>query len=428
MEERFVFTLGRLGEIQRLEDNRFGETYEKYIAAYSAISEPLNVITEDVLGGKLNAITKIHIGEEIIDRYIDEYENYISAIEILAKRSGLKFQDVNIESFIEIARSLVYRSFEKNPYQQNVMLMQFVSVTSQIVEFLHHIEEAVTHRSPIFKYMEIGAKILNYTDRKMFRKMYNAMQSVGENTIAKSIIEVSLRNHTALECHSYHYYGERVAMADYSYSFKTKHCPRVLIEPVDLGKSMLIANYNSNNCSIKLGLGQQMALFKTPDIKGNTVLSFAGTQMLGGRSVNNYFTDICQITHGPETSYLAAVGVLSEVAKAVEGQIKVVGHSLGGGLMQYACAAIDDDRIWGTGFNTAGLSNYSCHTLTSERIMRNRHRIQHICANTDPVSKVGTLLGRTEYVRTGYPLSHSLDTLNKVLNGEKMGCYMRKTI
>lgn len=425
MVEENVFTLGRLGEIQQLEDNRLSETYDKYIAVYSAISEPLNRITEDVLAGELNAITKIHVGEEIIDKYIDEYVNYLSALELLVERSGLRFQDINITSFIESARNLVYISFEKNPYQQNVMLMQFVSVTSQIVEFLHHIEEAVTHRSPIFKYMEIGAKILNYTDRKMFRKMYNAMQSVGDNTIAKSILEVSLRNHTALDGHSYHYYGERVAMADYSYSFKTKHCPRVLIEPVELGNSILIANYNSNNCSIKLGLGQQMALFKTPEKNGNIVLSFAGTQMFGGRSLNNFYTDICQITHGPETNYLAAVGVLSEVAKVVEGQMKVVGHSLGGGLMQYACVAIDDDRIWGTGLNSAGLSNYSCHTLTSERIMRNRHRIQHICADTDPVSKVGTLLGRTEYVRTGYPLSHSLDTLNKVLNGEKISCYMR---
>lgn len=425
MEKGFVFTLGRLGEIQQLEDNRLSETYGKFIAAYGAICEPLNRITEDVLGGDLNAITKIHVGEEIVDRYIDEYESYISAIDVLVERNGLRFQDVNFASFIESARNIVYTTFEKNPYQQNVMLMQFVSATSQIVEFLHHIEEAITHRSPIFKYMEIGAKILDYKDRKMFRKMYNAIQSVGENTIAKSILEVSLRNNTEMERHNYHYYGERVAMADYSYSFKTKHYPSVMIEPVELCNSILNANYNNNNCSIKLGLGQQMALFKTPDRKGNIVLSFAGTQKLGGRSFNNYYTDICQITHGPETSYLAAVGVLSEVAKAVEGQIKVVGHSLGGGLMQYACAAIDDDRIWGTGFNSAGLSNYSCHTLTSERIMRNRHRIQHICAVTDPISKVGTLLGRTEYVRTGYPLSHSLGTLNKILNGEKISCYMR---
>ena len=110
--------------------------------------------------------------------------------------------------------------------------------------------------------------------------------------------------------------------------------------------------------------------------------------------------------------------------RVAKGPIKVVGHSLGGGLMQYACTAIDDVRINGTGFNSAGLSPYSCYTLTGERITRNRDRIEHVCAITDPVSKFGKQIGDVYQIDTIHRISHSIDDLNETLNVRKIGCYM----
>lgn len=68
----------------------------------------------------------------------------------------------------------------------------------------------------------------------------------------------------------------------------------------------------------------------------------------------------------------------------------MVGHSLGGGLMQH----------------------------------RNKGRIEHICASTDPVSKVGKLIGTVGHVDTRKLLSHGLDDLNETLNRVKISCYM----
>jgi hypothetical protein len=304
------------------------------------------------------------------------------------------------------------------------MMMQYVSITSQVVEFLSHIVDAVTHKSPAFKYMEIGAKVLGYSDRKMFRKMYNAMNSLNRSSFVRSLVDASIRNRSLINRPRNSYYGERAAMADYSYSFKTKFDPQIRIAPVDLGSNMLRSEYDAKNCSLKFGLGLQAALFESPHKPTYTVLSFAGTQPFGGRTLINVFKDLCQIIYRRETTYLAAVGILSEVTKVLKGQIKVVGHSLGGGLMQYACTAIDDVRIYGTGFNSAGLSTYSCYTLTGERIKRNKDRIQHVCAVSDPVSKVGKQIGTVYQIDTHHGISHSINDLNETLNRRKISCYM----
>ena len=84
--------------------------------------------------------------------------------------------------------------------------------------------------------------------------------------------------------------------------------------------------------------------------------------------------------------------------------------------MQYACTAIDDARIAGTGFNSAGLSTYSCYTLTGERIHRSKKRIEHVCSYTDPISKVGKQIGTVGHIETHRPFSHSIDHLNETLN------------
>lgn len=50
------------------------------------------------------------------------------------------------------------------------------------------------------------------------------------------------------------------------------------------------------------------------------------------------------------------------------------------------------------------------------------NRICHICANTDPVSPIGSQIGRVFHVETGKKLSHSLDHLNELFNGKLIGC------
>ena len=136
-------------------------------------------------------------------------------------------------------------------------------------------------------------------------------------------------------------------------------------------------------------------------------------------------TDVAQILFGPETTYLAAVGLLKDVANCfVTDDIYVVGHSLGGGLMQYAVTGVGGNNIYGVGYNSAGLSNFSKKSLTGERIKHAAKRIFHICADTDFISPIGDQIGRVFHINTGERWSHSLDHLNKTLNGRLISCYV----
>lgn len=220
--------------------------------------------------------------------------------------------------------------------------------------------------------------------------------------------------------------GEGVAEADYSYSFHTPHQKVVQIKPV-ITKGNLQKFYNPMNCSIHLGLGEQAALF-TPSntIKSGIVLSFAGTEFKSTkRGAHNLVTDAAQILFGPETTYLAAVGLLKEVTYCYpKKDIHVVGHSLGGGLMQYAVAGVGSKYVTGLGYNSAGLSSYSRKTLTAGRIRQAEKRIYHICADTDPVSPIGSQIGNVFHIDTGKRWSHSIDDLNETINKGKIGCYV----
>lgn len=423
--ENELFTLSRKDDLSNLNVDRIREAIEIYIRDFNRTSEVLNDTVRETFHGNLNALYEIRLAENLFETYSYSYRNFILALEEeLVYRHNISFDHVDFAAFISKALNIGYYRPNRNPYNQTVMMMQYVSITSQVVEFLSHIVDAVTHKSPAFKYMEIGAKVLGFTDRKMFRKMYNAMNSLNRSSFMKSLVDASLRNRSLIDRPHNSYFGERVAMADYSYSFKTKFDPQIRIAPIDLKGNMLRSEYDAKDCSLRLGLGLQAALFELPHKPTDTVLSFAGTQPFGGRTLCNAFTDLCQIAYGPETTYLAAVGILSEVAKVANSQIKVVGHSLGGGLMQYACTAIDDMRINGTGFNSAGLSTYSCYTLTGERIKRNKNRIQHVCAVSDPVSKIGKQIGTVYQIDTRHEISHSINDLNGILNRRKISCYM----
>lgn len=424
--EKDQFTLGRI-EVPNIADaSPLQRVFEGFVSSYSKISEYLYGLVQEALTGNSNILTSVRYNEELVNDYSKHYRGYVSGFySLFCDSPKIQFSNVDLAGFVQKAQGIGY--LRRRQTRTIAMVMQYVTVTSQIAEFLNQIYEAATHKAPAYKYMEIGARLLDYTDRKMFRKMYNVMRKINDPSLARCIVDVSLKNEFLVDypfSHSHQYYGERTAMADYSYTFKDRHCPKISIVPIQLSNSSLCSEYNTTNCSLKFGLGLQAALFEVPQKNDFTVLSFAGTQPFGGRTLNNVYTDLCQILHGPETTYLAAVGILSELAKAVKGQIKVVGHSLGGGLMQYACAAIDDIRIAGTGFNSAGLSSYSCYTLTGERIHRNKGRIEHLCASTDPVSKVGKLIGTVGHVDTRKLLSHSLDDLNETLNRGKISCYM----
>ncbi|MBR1609741.1 MAG: DUF2974 domain-containing protein [Kiritimatiellae bacterium] len=94
------------------------------------------------------------------------------------------------------------------------------------------------------------------------------------------------------------------------------------------------------------------------DAHGNVVLGFRGTE--GLTAPGDIWTDAAQAigTDGkPATQYQAAAALLKNVIAKCPGDIVVTGHSLGGGLANFAMAANDlQGRVTGYTYNAAGLS------------------------------------------------------------------------
>ncbi len=223
------------------------------------------------------------------------------------------------------------------------------------------------------------------------------------------------------------------AFAEYAYTFDhTFSTHTVSVTPLALNQNAdkrLRNSYVVEDCKLELhdADGMAVAMFDYQDQREGTVhcLSFAGTR-LGVTTphkvrvmVQNVITDLYQFVCGASKVYYAAVGILLAMKKSFPGErIFVFGHSLGGGLMQFACASVNSPEIKGYGYNSAGLSWYNMRLVAEKTRSRGlRSRIEHICAQYDPVSILGHQIGKVLHVRWGNVLTaHCLAGLNRKLN------------
>lgn len=105
------------------------------------------------------------------------------------------------------------------------------------------------------------------------------------------------------------------------------------------------------------------------------VLGFSGTEIL---SLKNWRTNFTQYLGHPDPVYIQAVGVLhgiltgkSHRRQFVNAPVEVYGHSLGGGLMQFAVGSNYDPLVRGYGYNSAGIDysntqwlyNFNCSEI-----------------------------------------------------------------
>ncbi len=108
------------------------------------------------------------------------------------------------------------------------------------------------------------------------------------------------------------------------------------------------------------------------------IVGFAGTEIC---SLKNWKTNLIQYLGGRPVPYNQAIEIVEkiwEVTRRNKGFknvcIKVYGHSLGGGMMQYVVSNSSADNIYGFGYNSAGLAEENVKDFNGS----NNYAIYHL--------------------------------------------------
>ena len=200
---------------------------------------------------------------------------------------------------------------------------------------------------------------------------------------------------------------EMIPAADLSYKLHAHRCPP------DIPSYMLQCvpiSFQNSILKPRFELGKGLKGFVGFDERYNCyVLSFQGTN-----NAYNVLTDFHQALFGADITYLMSVGILGKlVEQHQKANICVVGHSLGGGLAQYATLAIDSPNINTCCYNSAGLSDQSIAQLKNQRL--NNSVIEHLHIENDIVFKIGNQLGSYFSIPAGCnpKEAHKMSTVRK---------------
>lgn len=272
-----------------------------------------------------------------------------------------------------------------------------------------------------YKHAHDGARFLNVTWRNYGNRLFRLFHNLEGITISKLIFQIIFLSHkknkdnqVAPLC------SKAVAVSDYAYCeaksyrtppyspFMAHPCPMTEIPVKDNGQFLLDRNLNG-------------AVVELDTDKDTIWLGFTGSN-----SCSHLITDVVQIMGGPDSTYYAAVGIARTVTEKFRNKkIIITGHSLGGGLTQFAVSALMNPNVQGIGFNSAGLSQSTMDILKHHQSLnkenpskKNETDMTHVVMEHDKVSMFGTLVGKVVVLNSKHRRTnaHKLRNVNKTIN------------
>lgn len=452
-EQDILFSPLEVGEIKEL--THLPKSYSSYKSAFHHIAYNTYVaflddenrnrdLTEVLRRVFVNPSTKK--GEDwkvLLDRYIEvlgQFKKFIDKnthVKDALKDRGLEF--INIEMWKERAKECLL--YQKPDHEDSIRdYLQLMADTKETVSCLWSVYEHFCLQSMTTSFAHDGCRLLKVTWKHYFETIGKMAMGIIPHSIydmldivhkCQSVFHKNL--HTAFD----NIERDGAALAEFPYTFNHKYNAN----PVSI--SLLVLNKYADNRLLeayvykdgKLELndsdGMAVALFDYRYDKDKTAhcISFAGTRLKASSirkakvMTQNVITNAYQFVCGASKVYYAAVGIMLAMMKTYPGEkILVFGHSLGGGLMQFACSSVNSPDVAGYGYNSAGLSWYNMRLIAQKLGGNNlKSDIEHICAQHDPISFWGHQIGDVKYIKSSNVLTaHCLEGLNKRLNRGKV--------
>lgn len=207
--------------------------------------------------------------------------------------------------------------------------------------------------------------------------------------------------------------GEMLKFADFAYTGKEAYDKYQPLKKEELPEKIQIA-YNAGIGIFKTSRGLKAWLAKNQD-SSEIIIAYSGTEL---SSWNMIYADFLQINTA-SALYLEAAGLLSLMAeKYPKSSFLVSGHSLGGGLAQFAVTANINsllNRVKCYAFNPAGLSLKSMDALKDEIIIKSKDYISVYVTTKDPISMTGAKFGNLIKLPSTESNGHGMKSLYRCM-------------
>lgn len=417
--------------------NVFENEIEPLISEGIAHSLSEEVSGEDVINRIVERLVEKDLEDGTLFGYLYLYNHLLTEIDTFARGNelGRVFQSYGLNpSLLRLYWFPAYtrgRSYYRDPRFRPAMMLQAISVAYVIANEVMGLCRYAERSYDVLKMAYCGSKRLQFTWADYFNYI-NVTHSSVLSTIMYNLVTMVLRSQRQAVASDALDEMEKkgIAFADFAYKKKNDMRANVAIQPLTkIVDGDINSLYDTATMSLQLedAFGLKVAGFEH---EGKGCLAFAGTRLDfrgAGKSIvsiQNVLTDLIQIAYKPTPAYMAAVGIVDGML-GNGSDLYVFGHSLGGGLMQFACAANSTTKVHGYGYNAAGLSAMSCDILSKNGAYVPLNNIVFVNASTDVVSKIGSFLGRRKTVETrGVDMltAHKLETLNKKVNQPELYC------